>query len=177
MPTISKSPEEAALQLTRENMTWAAEFGEAAGPITYGFRATPPAHENSRGVKATFTPFTESQIEAATLAINLWADIANITFEQVTDGDSPYANSATILFGNYYSQSDGAAAYSNYPSAALTDPKYSSGDVWVNQYYQPSSESYSLMILLHERNITPDRTLSLLITTTPNIWRTAASIL
>ena len=74
-PTINKTINEAAVQITRDDHTLGSEFGEAAGPITFAFRSSSlfDSIEN-------FSRFSDVQIAAAEQALDLWSDVANITF-------------------------------------------------------------------------------------------------
>ena len=81
-PTISKTIDQAAVQLTRDGDTpFNSEFGEGAGPVTFGFG------ENRKPGLAWlydgFSRFSEDQIAAAEQALDLWSDVANISFQRV----------------------------------------------------------------------------------------------
>src|SRR5687767_15033701 len=115
-PTISKTIEEAAVQITREEHTLGSEFGEAAGPITYAFRVESLFFEYER-----FSTFSDAQIAAAEQALDLWSDVANISFQRVLGPQGfTHTNDATILFANYNMPGFGGG--------------YSfDSDVWINQ--------------------------------------------
>ncbi len=97
---------------------------------------------------AGFSTFSAAQIAATEAALAAWASIANITFVRVNDG-AGYSNNATMLFGNYSSGADGAAAFAYLPT---TDPV--GGDVWVNISLSDNSNltpgGYGNQVLLHE---------------------------
>ncbi len=126
-PFISKSIDQAAVQLTRGNRSWSDELGTPAGPITFAFRST-AAEENAD----SFTRFSADQITAAEEALNLWSDVANISFNRV--GGTGYSNNATILFANYDEgeKSDGRSAYAVPPHPDGTAANDRTGDVWVD---------------------------------------------
>jgi serralysin len=68
-------------------------------------------------------------------------------------GDAAFADDATILFGTYDSDRDGAAAFSFYPDPADMASSAPAGDVWVNRLYDEKTttpETYRFMTLLHE---------------------------
>ena len=121
--------------------------------VTYGFRANAPAVMPSD--ISGFSTFKAAQIVQAELALQAWADVADIRFVRVgvgTSGEAAYSDSASILFGNYSSGQAGAAAFANYPG----DPAFSSasGDVWVNitssGASQPLLGNFGAFVLIHE---------------------------
>ena len=115
-PTVSKTINEAAVQITRDDRTLGSEFGEAAGPVTFAFREWSPF-----GLVENFSQFNNDQIAAAEQALDLWSDVANISFQHVQGANgSNFTNDATILFGNYNMPNFGGG-YSN------------DSDVWINQ--------------------------------------------
>jgi serralysin len=124
--------DEAAAQLTRGGYTWSSTLGGAV-TVTYGFRSTAPS--NMPDDTGGFSRFNESQIIATIEALALWSDVANITFVRVgsgTTGEGAYTNSATMLFANYSTGVEGAAAFAYLPSPGATGSNSSAGDVWVN---------------------------------------------
>jgi serralysin len=121
--------------------------------VTYAYRATAPATmpDDAGG----FSQFNQAQIDQAELALKAWSDVANIHFVRVGSGDlgpGAYSDSASILFGNYSTGVDGAAAFGMFPGR--TAPAYSDGDVWVNStlgYNQnPTTGNYGGQVLIHE---------------------------
>jgi len=141
----SYSIEAAAAQIARYGYSW----GAPGVVVTYAFRDTAPATmpEDTAG----FTRFTQVQIQQTLLALQSWADVANISFARV-DAGSGYSNEATMLFGNYASGSDGAAAFaylSGNPAVSAA-----SGDVWINgslsYNINPSYLNYGRHTLTHE---------------------------
>jgi len=143
--------DEAAQQLTRSATSWGSDWGTAAS-VSYGYRAYAPS--TMPDGTAGFSRFTAAQINATELALQAWSDVANITFVRVGSGtgSSAYTNNATILFGNYSSGEDGAAAFTYYPGSTA----YSSfdGDVWVNSTLDyninPTFYDYGQLVLVHE---------------------------
>jgi hypothetical protein len=116
-PVISKTPQEAAVQLTREGHSWSATLGIAPAPTTYGFRATAPSgleyfvYETLVDLlgtatyeflqRNTFSRFNAFQIGASERAIDLWSAVSNVQFARVGVGQSgevAYTANATILF-------------------------------------------------------------------------------
>jgi Ca2+-binding RTX toxin-like protein len=145
---ISLTPGGAALTLTRSNLGWGASVGQAAN-VTFAFRSTAPTAmpDDTTG----FTRFTDLQIAATLLALAAWSEVANITFTRVNDGDG-YSNGAVMLFGNYASGSEGAAAFAYMPrNTSLTS---TSGDVWINASLSynatPVVLGYGQQVLTHE---------------------------
>ena len=105
----SFSIDRAGLQLTGFNpdtMAPAPGWGGIAGAaftVTYGFRANAPIRmpTDTDG----FQQFNTTQIQQAELALQAWADVANITFVRVgsgSDGPAAYTDNATILFSNVW---------------------------------------------------------------------------
>ena len=145
---VSLTPGGAGTTLTRSNVSWGTAIGQAAN-VTFAFRSTAPT--TMPDDTAGFTRFTETQIAATLLALAAWSDVANITFSRVNDGDG-YSNGATMLFGNYASGSEGAAAFAYLPrdSAAASN----SGDVWINASLSynatPLLLGYGQQVLAHE---------------------------
>ncbi len=148
----SLSPGDAGTQITRTNMSWASGLGQAA-TVTYAFRlsaATMPTDT------AGFSQFTAAQIAATELALAAWSDVANITFNRVSDAGSQYSNNATILFGNYASGQSGAAAFAYLPGGmpGATGANAVQGDVWINSSLAynatPVQLGYGQHTLLHE---------------------------
>lgn len=145
---VSLTPGEAGATLTRTNLTWGASVGQAAN-INFSFRSTAPT--TMPDDTAGFTRFTESQIAATLLALSSWSDVANITFTRVADADG-YSDVSTMVFGNYSTGADGAAAFAYLPGNRTTTSN--SGDVWINttQPYNsnPVLNGYGLQVLTHE---------------------------
>ena len=155
----SFSIDRAGLQLTGFNpdtMAPAPGWGGIAGAaftVTYGFRANAPIRmpTDTDG----FQQFNTTQIQQAELALQAWADVANITFVRVgsgSDGPAAYSDNATILFSNYSSGGTGSAAFAYYPGS--TSHSSSSGDVWVNigggSNAFPNIGNYGGQVLAHE---------------------------
>lgn len=154
----SLTPQEAGEQITRGNVTWANGIGQAT-TVTFAFRATAPA-EMPNGTSG-FTNFTTVQINATLLALQSWADVANIVFTRVQDAGSEYSNNATILFSNYNAGAEGAAAFAYLPSSAANNAVARGagqlqGDVWVNvapelpYNINPVLLGYGFQVLTHE---------------------------
>ena len=125
-PVITKSIDQAGHYITRENHSWGSELGTAVGPISFAFRST-AGDENAD----TFTQFSADQIVAAERALDLWSDVANVTFNRVGSG---YSDNATILFGNYDEgdEDDGMSAYAHYAHPSAMAASNVAGDVWID---------------------------------------------
>ena len=132
------------------DFSWSATPGTDA-TVTYGFRqSAPPYSVQGSATQTTFSQLTAQEIAAAQLALQLWSDVANITFTQVNPGG--YTDNATILFSNYSDPNDGAGAFAFYPgSTASTD---AAGDVYLNTTSVSTSSlplgSYSSFAIMHE---------------------------
>src|SRR5690242_461916 len=133
MPMTHLDPIQAGAQITRENFHWGTSLGAPAGPITFGFRQSSTAN-NSATEKSTFSQFTAQEKLAVEAVMSEWASLAHISFTEVSP--SAYTNNATILFGNYYSTSDGSQAYTYMPSSNNQAATSAQGDVWLNKAYE-----------------------------------------
>lgn len=143
-PSLTVS--DAADQLIRAGLSWCA-LGHGA-VVTFAFRATSgPLPLDVSG----FARFTSIQIEATLLALQTWSDVADITFVRQDNGTG-YSDNAAILFGNYSSGAEGAAAFASLPGS--TAPGASDGDVWVNRSLSynalPTLGTYGHFALVHE---------------------------
>ncbi len=136
---------------------WNGESGNWTGAptvVSFAFRSSIlPA--NMPDDTTGFSRFNLAQINATLLALSSWSDVANITFVRVgsgTSGEGAYSNDATILFGNYNSGADGAAAFAYY--AGNSNIASESGDVWVNSTLSynvaPGMGNYGALTLVHE---------------------------
>ena len=144
---------DAGAQITRSNTSWASGLGQPA-TVTFAFRdsfvSTLPT--DTQGHNA----FSAGQIAATLLALQAWSDVANITFQRVSDGGTGYSESATILFGNYTSGQQGAAAFAYLPGGmpGATGAGAVQGDVWINSSLgynaTPTMQAYGQQVLLHE---------------------------
>ena len=129
------------------NFSWSAPGAPAT--VTYGFRQSAAPYTVAGSNIATFSQVTAAEMAAVQAVLQLWSDVANITFTQVNPGG--YTDNATILYSNYSDANDGAGAFAFYPgSTASADP---AGDVWLNTSVSRTSlpfGSYSFETILHE---------------------------
>lgn len=149
----SLDPIDAGAQITRSNYSWANGMGQAT-TVTFAFRDTflTTLPEDTTGHNA----FSAAQISATLAALAAWSDVANITFQRVDDAGTGYSENATILFGNYTSGQDGAAAFAYLP-VGMPGSRLSGsvqGDVWINSSLSynanPVMQAYGQQVLLHE---------------------------
>jgi serralysin len=144
--------DEAANQIIRGEPGWSGALG-APVTVTYAYRAsTPDAMPDDAG---GFSQLTKAQIDQAELAIKAWSDVANIRFVRVGSGDIgplAYSDNAAILFGDYSTGIDGAAAFGMFPGS--TRASASDGDVWINSTFaynaNPTIGNYGGQVLVHE---------------------------
>ena len=149
---VSKTASEAADILTRSGYRWLdGSDGKVDGVtnLTFAFKSFATTTD-----PASFSRFTEAEINFTLSMLVSWTDVANVKFNRVgtgTVGDAAYSNSATILFSNY-SAADGSAAYAYMPGN--TDPTSASGDVHVNINYASSRNydylTYGRLTIAHE---------------------------
>jgi Ca2+-binding RTX toxin-like protein len=145
---VSLSITGAGAQITRTNLSWATGLGQAA-TIDFSFRSTAPGTMPSD--TSGFSRFTDLQISITLMALASWSDVANITFNRVSDADG-YSDNATMVFGNYSSGSDGAAAFAYLPNNRAVSSN--SGDIWINSSLSYNSTpvplGYGFQVITHE---------------------------
>ncbi|HEX8232819.1 MAG TPA: M10 family metallopeptidase C-terminal domain-containing protein [Caulobacteraceae bacterium] len=140
---------EGGAYITRDNWTWNASVdGQSTPTLTYAFRATAPGYEDSPFIK-----FNQEQIDLTKLALQSWADVSNLTFQQVNPGG--YSDNATMLFGAYFQTQSAAAAYAIPPQGPSDRAaSRSAGDVMVNDSLSyemhPEMWEYGMQTLTHE---------------------------
>ncbi|MFO1187473.1 MAG: M10 family metallopeptidase C-terminal domain-containing protein [Alphaproteobacteria bacterium] len=160
MPATSKTSAEAAVQLNRSGARWVNPIGQPLA-ITYAFRASDDTYGDDHFGTNSFALFNASQIAAAELALQAWADVANIAFTRV--GGSGYSDHAALLFGGFQKDypligpsvaGEGIHAYAYLPETADRQDQSWEGDVWVNDYWTyvtaPQINGYGQAILVHE---------------------------
>lgn len=110
--------------------SWGAINAANAATITYGFRSSAPT---TYAGPANFSALSQNEMIAVKSILALWADVANVKFNQVIDttvnGLMQYSNNATIAISNY-SANDGAGAFAYYPGS--TAASSAAGDLWLN---------------------------------------------
>lgn len=131
--------DQAAGQLTR--IPW-AEWGDVT--VTFGFRSSASVRLNA------------AQITAAETALQMWADVADITFQRIgigTAGAEAYTDHAMMLFDG---SSSGIYAWASYPgnTATAEDPASPAGDVhfgvWGTNFTDLSLSSWDFSVMVHE---------------------------
>jgi serralysin len=123
---------QAAEQLTREDLSWSTNLGEAT-TITYAYRnSIPTNYEGSSNEATTFEKFTAAQIQVSELVFNLFEEVCGVTLKRV-ESTNGYSNSATMLLGNY-SDPEEARVYGYSYSVGNEERRYAStdGDFWYN---------------------------------------------
>ena len=150
------SYDQAAQQITRTNHSWNNGIGSGA-TITFAFRSTAPTTMPTDTVN--FSRFSETQINAALMALQAWADIANLNFVRVgegTTGNAAFSNEATILFANYEDTDPEptAAGFAYLPHFLETASSSTNGDVWMNgrlsDNTNPQLTNYGRHVFIHE---------------------------
>jgi serralysin len=147
----SDTIDEAASQIVRGEPGWSNALG-VGFTVTYAYRADAPTNmpDDSGG----FEQFNSAQIAQTELALKAWSDVANIHFVRVGTGgfSGAYSDNATILFGNYTTGVDGAAAFGEFPGS--TNATSAAGDVWINSTFSynaaPTVGNYGGQVLVHE---------------------------
>jgi serralysin len=142
---------EAGFHLIGGEPGWSGALGQGY-TVSYAFRSSAPS--SMPGDTGGFSRFSAAQITQTERALLAWSDVADITFVRVGSGTGAqaYSNSASILFANYATGEEGAAAFGNYPGNP--DFASSSGDVWVNRTLSynanPVPGGYGGLVLVHE---------------------------
>ncbi|HTI67684.1 MAG TPA: M10 family metallopeptidase C-terminal domain-containing protein [Caulobacteraceae bacterium] len=127
-----------------------------ATTLTYSFRATAPTTmpDDTGG----FSTFNAQQIRGAELALQAWADVANIQFQRIGSGDSgpdAFSDAGVIRLANYSTGEEGAAAFTYLPGAPGNRSASSlQGDSWYNSTLSynidPQLYNYGEKVLIHE---------------------------
>jgi serralysin len=144
--------DQAAAQLTRSNLSWSTPLGTAT-TVSFAFRSTEP------GAMPTgyggFQRFNSQQIDATLVGLQMWSDVANITFTRVgtgNSGEAAYSNAATMLFANYTTETDPASAFAFLPGSRSISSN--AGDVWVDasqsENVNPVNGDFGPHTLAHE---------------------------
>lgn len=143
----SYSVDEAATQLLRDGAAYQDRDGSGKIELTYTFLTSASSSTMNKHGISGFSQFSAQQKGQAALAMQSWADVANVTFtEKASGGD------AHMTFGNYSSGQDGAAAFAYLPG---TGAGYD-GTSWylINSSYtqnkNPDLNNYGRQTLTHE---------------------------
>jgi serralysin len=146
----SLTNDEAALQITRSGAAWSNP-----GSVTYAYRSSVTQAVLDDIEIGDFSRFSELQIQQTELTLQSWADIANITFTRVgtgTTGEDAFSDNASMLFANYSTGADGAAAFAYFPGS--TGNSSYSGDSWYNVSLSynatPALLGYGRQVIAHE---------------------------
>jgi serralysin len=139
----SYTVDQAAAQIDRYGYQYRDTDGSGTVALTYSFTEARPADfDSSRG---DFIAFNDQQRAQTKLALQSWADVANIRFTQAATGGDGHLSMAS------YSASVGEAAYAYYPSGTSRDGQ---SWYWVNDNYQYNAQAdvntYGGQTLLHE---------------------------
>lgn len=130
MAKPSLTTAEAAGQITRNDSSWAATLGTKT-TIAYAFRDSIPADYDGDQVEIdTFSRFNKAEIAGTKVIFALYAEVCGLAFKAVDPGG--YSNNATILLGNYESDTDGSAGYSYSVASANRGSASIDGDFWYN---------------------------------------------
>lgn len=131
----SYSIDEAAQQIIRQHATWNSEhqIGQPA-IVTFSFSPWQKFYDG-------YEQLTEYQQAQARIALDSWADVANITF--IEDA----SQTTNINFGNFHSMEGQAFAY-------LPDSGPQAGQCWFNaqnhQNLAPYPGNYGRLVFVHE---------------------------
>jgi len=158
-PAISFDTRQAAAQITRNGYHW-GDVPASGVSLTYGFRTSGPTYSGGGDdLSGSFVAFQPAQIAAAVSALQLWADVANISFVRDLSAGGGYGNDASLLFGGFRIGPSYAFAY--LPNPGGTAPAAAEGDVWTNVTYDYGASDivtdagltagrYGFMAMMHE---------------------------
>ena len=138
----SFTADQAADEILRKDLSWADKNADGKIDLSYTFLTEKPANYNVK--LGNFSEFSAQQKAQAALAMQSWADVANVTFTEGKGGDGH------MTFGNY-DVSTGGAAFAYLPSGGSYD-----GQSWylINDQYQvnktPDTNNYGRQTLTHE---------------------------
>ncbi|MHC8350757.1 serralysin family metalloprotease [Pseudomonas sp. RT4P38] len=143
----SFSVDQAATQLLRDGAAYQDKDGSGKIELTYTFLTSASSSTMNKHGITGFSQFSAQQKGQAVLAMQSWADVANVTFtDKATGGDGH------MTFGNYSGGQDGAAAFAYLPG---TGAGYD-GSSWylTNSSYTPNKtpdlNNYGRQTLTHE---------------------------
>jgi Ca2+-binding RTX toxin-like protein len=122
---------------------WNAAAGVGApANVTFSFMTALPSYADPEHGNE-FSPMSSTQKAAVRAALATWADVANITFTEVSDAG---AGGSIRLGTNYQS---GTIGYARYPSDYSTG-----GDIYMSRYSSsntnPTAGDYGFLALIHE---------------------------
>jgi serralysin len=138
----SFTADQAADEILRKGLSWGDKNADGKIDLSYNFLSEKPANYNAK--LGNFSEFSAQQKAQAVLAMQSWADVANVTFSEGKGGDGH------MTFGNY-DVSTGGAAFAYLPSGGSYD-----GQSWylINDQYQvnktPDTNNYGRQTLTHE---------------------------
>ncbi|MDX9678266.1 serralysin family metalloprotease [Pseudomonas zeae] len=138
----SFTADQAADEILRKGLSWGDKNADGKIDLSYSFLTDKPANYNVK--LGNFSEFSAQQKAQAVLAMQSWADVANVTFTEGKGGDGH------MTFGNY-DVSTGGAAFAYLPSGGGYD-----GQSWylINDQYQvnktPDTNNYGRQTLTHE---------------------------
>ncbi|WP_191488042.1 serralysin family metalloprotease [Pseudomonas sp. FEN] len=142
----SYSVDQAATQLLRDGAAWHDLNGSGKIELSYTFLTSQTANFSGLGVSG-FSQFSALQKSQAVLAMQSWADVANVTFSEAAKGGDGH-----MTFGNYSGGQEGAAAFAFLPG---TEAGYD-GQSWYltgsgyNVNKTPGLNNYGRQTLTHE---------------------------
>ena len=138
-----------AAALYESETSWIPNAAATPVTVTYAIRNAGPAFD-ADGNSTLFQQLTAAQVIAAQQAALMYSEITGLTFQQVNPGGT--SQDATVLFGAYTSETDGAGAYAYFPGNAGAASV--AGDVWLNNDSVNGSNlrfgTYSYYTMMHE---------------------------
>lgn len=143
----SYTVDQAATQLLRDGAAYRDFDGNSKIDLTYTFLTSASSSTMNKHGISGFSQFSTLQKGQAVLAMQSWADVANVNFTEKASGGDGH-----MTFGNYSGGQDGAAAFAYLPG---TGTGYD-GTSWylINNSYTPNKtpglNNYGRQTLTHE---------------------------
>lgn len=132
---------------------WGAEEAGSATEISYSFPAGSAYWKYSTEVDAGWYGLTSTQRPAFEAALQLWADVATVSFTQIADG----VTYGDIRVAYSYVIEDDVSAYAYMPGAGVVDaeglitPNEQNGDIWLHPSLADfAAGSHGFSTLVHE---------------------------
>lgn len=150
--TAGESSSSSMLEASKPSLNW-DQVADKIATTGWSTAATSPisyAYRSSNSTDPGFARFNAAQIQATELALDLWSDVANISFQRVTSNGTAYSNSATILFST--DTDSGGYGWAYFPGS--TSSTNIAGDVFINTsngwFSDVSPGSYDFTTIIHE---------------------------
>jgi hypothetical protein len=146
--------DQAAAQISRSNAPFANGVGSAY-TMNYAYRSHTGGGIVSVGGSTGYARFNTAMINATEEVLQLWQDLANISFNRVMDAGSQYSNNAQLLLYQYTGSYSGSAAanslgFGGYRQVGTTWQNYAVMNVSSSTVTSPTVQNGGVTALMHE---------------------------